>query len=229
VGSVQINTLSDIVNEVIAQDSNRLGDNIGEFYENFVADKLGFEDSNWGTSNSSKNFAYSWSSTARDMARVGLLLLNGGVWNGERILDAEYVYNLGHAAFEDGSTRYGYLTWLLEDDPCSPAPVHTSYPHGISEAPSCLRSGGCGQTYDVGVFYAAGLGGQYIIQHRGLDMVIVVKDSGAQSSGEPRRVWDAIRPAVVAKDLNYSSEVAFCSAYGNGDYAPDLKLWEGGL
>ncbi len=92
-----------------------------------------------------------------------------------------------------------------------------------------MRSGGCDQTHDVGVFYAAGLGGQYIIQHRGLDMVIVVKDSGGQSSGEPARAWDAIRPAVVAMDPNYSSESAFCSDYGDGDYAPDLKLWEGGL
>jgi hypothetical protein len=230
VGSVQINTLSDIVNQVISQDPDRLGNNIGEFYEQYLANKLGFRNSTWGSSNYSKNFAYTLTSTARDMARLGLLLLNGGVWNGERLMDAEYVYSLGHAAFEDGSTRYGYLTWLSEDDPCGPAPIHHTYPHGISEASSCLRAQGCDQTYDVGVFYAAGLGGQYIIQHRGLDMVIVVKDSGGQSSNEVVRAWDAIRPAVVAMDPNYAgNETGFCRAYGNNDYAPDLKLWEGGL
>lgn len=230
VGSVQINTLSDIINEVISQDSGRLGSNIGEFYEQYVAGRLGFRNSSWGSSNYSKNFAYTWSSTARDMARVGLLLLNGGVWDGERILDSQYVYNLSHAAFEDGSTGYGYLTWLSEDDSCAPAPIHQSYPHGISEAQSCERSRGCDQTHDVGVFYAAGLGGQYIIQHRGLDMVIVVKDSGGQSSNEVARAWEAIRPAVIAMDPTYAgSEYAFCQAYGNNDHAPDLKLWEGDL
>ncbi len=229
VGSTQINSLSDVVNLAIAQDSARLGRNIGEFYENYVAGRLGFEDSRWGTGNSSKNFAYSWSATARDMARLGLLLLNGGVWDGQRILDAQYVYNLSHAAFEDASTRYGYLTWLSEDDSCQPAPVHRSYPHGLSGATSCMRSRGCSQTHDVGVFFAAGLGGQYIIQHRGLDMVIVVKDSGSQGSSEVNRVWRAIRPAVVARDPNFSSETAFCQAYGSGNYAPNLRLWEGGL
>lgn len=230
VGSVQINTLSDIVNEVVSQDPARLGSNIGQFYEQHLANKLGFRNSSWGSSDYSKNFAYTWTSTARDMARLGLLLLNGGVWNGERLMAADYVYNLSHAAFEDGSTRYGYLTWLSEDDPCGPAPIHHSYPHGISEAPSCLRAQGCDQTYDVGVFYAAGLGGQYIIQHRGLDMVIVVKDSGGQSSNEVVRAWDAIRPAVVAMDPNYAgNETGFCRVYGDNDYAPDLKLWEGGL
>jgi hypothetical protein len=231
VGSTQINTLSDIINLVVAQDSDRLGRNIGEFYERYVASTLGFEDSTWGTSNRSKNFAYSWNATARDMARLGLLLLNGGVWNGERVLDSEYVYNLSHAAFEDGSTRYGYLTWLSEEDDCGPAPVHRSYPHGISQAPDCGRRGrGCEQTQDVGVFFAAGLGGQYIIQHRGLDMVIVVKESGSQSSEEVVRVWDAIRPAVVAYDPTYpGDERGFCAAYGANKYAPDLKLWEGGI
>lgn len=229
VGSVQINTLSDIINEVVSQDTATLGRNIGEFYEHYVADKLGFEDSSWGSSDSSKTFAYTWSATARDMARLGLLMLNGGVWNGERIIDMDYMYNMSHAAFEDGSTRYGYLTWLSEDDPCGPAPIHTVYPHGISEAPDCLRAQGCEQTYDVGVFFAAGLGGQYIIQHRGLDMVIVVKDSGVQDRSEVARIWDAIRPAVVALDPTYAGdEEAFCRDYGVNNYAPDLKLWEDG-
>ncbi|MET0333374.1 MAG: hypothetical protein ABW190_03815 [Rhizobacter sp.] len=231
VGSEAINRLSDVVNTVVAQDSSRLGSNIGTFFTRFLATPLGLENSAWGNSNTSKNFATSWQTTVRDMARVGLLMNNGGMWNGQRIVDLNYLYNLGHASFEDANTRYGYLTWLNEDDSCAPKPVHRSYPHGpVSNAPSCLRPGGCApQTYDTGVFFAAGLGGQYIIVHRGLDMVIVVKDSGGQSATEPTRFWNAIRPAVVALDPTYrGNNSGFCSAYGAGNYAPDLKLWEGG-
>jgi hypothetical protein len=231
VGSDAINRLSDVVNTVVAQDSTRLGSNIGAFWTRYLATPLGFENSTWGTSSSSKNFATSWQTTIRDMARLGLLMNNGGVWNGQRLVDLNYLYNLGHASFEDANTRYGYLTWLNEGDSCAPKPQHRVYPHGpVSNAPSCLRSGGCPpQQFDTGVFFAAGLGGQYIIVHRGLDMVIVVKDSGGQSADEPTRFWQAIRPAVVALDPTYrGNSSAFCSAYGSGNYAPDLKLWEGG-
>jgi hypothetical protein len=231
VGSDAINRLSDVVNTVVAQDSTRLGSNIGTFWQRFIATPLGFENSTWGTSNTSKNFATSWQTTVRDMARLGLLMNNGGVWNGRRIVDEAYLYNLGHTSFEDANTRYGYLTWLQEEDSCAPKPQYRSYPHGpVSNAPSCLRPGGCPpQQHDVGVFFAAGLGGQYIIVHRGLDMVIVVKDSGGQSGDEPMRFWNAIRPALVALDPTYRGNASgFCTAYGAGNYAPDLKLWEGG-
>ncbi len=231
VGSDAINRLSDVVNTVVAQDTTRLGSNIGAFWTRHLATPLGFENSTWGTSSSSKNFATSWQTTIRDMARLGLLMNNGGVWNGQRLIDLNYLYNLAHPSFEDANTRYGYLTWLNEEDTCAPKPQHRSYPHGpVSNAPSCLRPGGCPpQQHDVGVFFAAGLGGQYIIVHRGLDMVIVVKDSGGQSGSEPARIWQALRPAVVALDPTYrGNNNAFCSAYAAGNYAPDLKLWEGG-
>lgn len=229
VGSDAINRLSDVTNTVVAQDPTRLGSNIGAFWRRHFAQPLGLENSTWGTSESSKNFATSWNTTIRDMARVGLLMLNGGVWSGQRLVDLNYLYNLTHPAFEDAHTGYGYLTWLNEDDSCAPKPVHRSYPHGLSEAQSCMRAGGCDQTYDAGVFYAAGLGGQYIVVHRGLDMVIVVKDSGGQSGTEPARFWEALRPAVLAHDPVYrGNESGFCAAYGGGNYAPDLQLWEDG-
>lgn len=230
VGNDAINRLSDLVNAAVAQDSARLGSNIGQFWRRHLAQPLGFEASTWGNSDASKNFATSWQTTLRDMARVGLLMNNGGVWNGQRLVDEQFLYNLTHPSFEDANTGYGYLTWLNEDDGCAPKPIHTAYPHGpVSNAPSCLRAEGCAQGSDAGVFYAAGLGGQYIVVHRALDLVIVVKDSGGQSGTEPRRFWEALRPAVLAQDPVYRNNASgFCAAYGRGQYAPDLKLWEGG-
>ncbi len=52
------------------------------------------------------------------------------------------------------------------------------------------------------------------------DMVLVVKNIG---SNNQRRVWNAIRPTLVALDPTYAGdEEAFCEAYAAGDYAPSL-------
>jgi hypothetical protein len=41
----------------------------------------------------------------------------------------------------------------------------------------------------------------------------------------PLGLWRAVRPALVAMDPTYrSNEAAFCTAYGAGNYAPDLPM-----
>jgi hypothetical protein len=223
VGSVQINRLSDVVNTAIAQDSMRLGANLEEFFQKFIVMKLGLESSSWSGGDSTKVYAYTWNTTLRDMARVGLLELNGGIYNKERLLSANYVYNMGHASFENATTAYGYLTWMGGDS-CAPVPVHRKYPHGASSATDC-GLGNCEPMYDVGAFYAGGMGGQFIQVHRGLDMVILGKNWG---EGNIQGMWAAVRPSVVAMDEMFKGdEAGFCTAYGAGNYAPDLKLWEG--
>lgn len=77
------------------------------------------------------------------------------------------------------------------------------------------------------MWFAAGLNGQYIYGHPGLDMVVVVKDlnRGAVDARAPRReFWAALRKAVVARAPAYAGdEAAFCEAYGSNRYAPDLR------
>lgn len=223
VGNVQINRLSDVVNTAIAQDKARLGANIEEFFQRFLVQKLGLESSSWSNNATDKVYAYTWNTTLRDMLRVGLMLLNGGVWQGERLLSANYVYNMGHPAFEDGANNYGYLMWF-GGDPCSPNPVHRKYPHGASKATMCVGDN-CNPKYDVGAFSARGMGGQFIDIHRGLDLVVVGKNWGEANIQGP---WGAVRPALVALDPMFKGdEQAFCAEYAKGNYAPDLKLWEG--
>jgi len=242
IGTVQINRLSDVINTAIAQDPERLGANLEEFTQRFLFAKLGLRDSVWSGGRPDKIFAYSWNSIVRDMARVGLLILNGGVWNGERLLDEEWIYRMTHPAFEDANTSYGYLTWLAARsnydfggingfpkfqgplDPCSPAALHESYPHGLSESLDCGYNPpwACEQQFDVGVWNANGAGGQLIVGHPGLDMVIIVKDLSAQAFHGA--IWGPVRPAVVALDPRFQGdEEAFCAAYGNNEYAPDLR------
>ena len=219
-GRREINQLIRVIDNVVKQDPRRFGSNAVEAKDRLFA-KLGLEHSSWDV----ELFGYSWYGSLLDMARVGHVILRGGVYNGERLVDSRYVYNMTHPAFEDGSTRYGYLTWM-NNTTCSPRAIHDSYPHGISKSSDCA-DGNCNQAHDVGVWNAAGAGGQYIVGHRGLDMVVIGKnwDEGGSS-----QLWRAVLPSVVAADPRFmGDQEAFCDAYAQGEYAPDLVKWEGDL
>ncbi len=219
-GSREINQLIRVVDNVVKQNPRRFGANAVEVKDRLFA-KLGLEHSSWDV----EFYGYSWYGSLLDMARVGQVILRGGVYNGERLVDSRYIYNTTHPAFEDGSTRYGYLTWL-NGGTCQPRAIHASYPHGISESTDCA-DGDCDQENDVGVWSAVGAGGQFITGHRGLDMVVVGKNWG-NSGGE--ELWDVVLPSVVAGDPRFmGDQEAFCEVYAKGAYAPDLVKWEGDL
>lgn len=247
VGTTQINTLSAMLTAAIAQDPGRFGANLEDFTQRHLFHPLGMTASMWSGGSPEKNFAFTWSTTVLDMARLGLLLLNGGVWSGQRLLSEEWVYRMTHPAFEDGNTGYGYLTWLnassnhhfggipgapfgllqepASPGPCAPVAVHRSFPHGLSEALDCNYAPpySCFQEQDVGVWQAVGLGGQVIQGHPGLDLVLVGKDLTPLDSGPaaPARLWDAVLAAVVAGDPVYRGDVpAFCTSYGSNRHAP---------
>jgi CubicO group peptidase (beta-lactamase class C family) len=84
----------------------------------------------------------------RDMAKFGILYLNGGVWNGQRIVSEAWVEasTQAHATPRWGG-GYGYQWWLQ------------TYELGSEQ----VRS-----------FYAAGWGGQRISVFPDLDMVVVL-------------------------------------------------------
>lgn len=197
------------------------------FMQQQVFDKLGMADSTWAGG----TIGYGWMGSLEDMGRVGVMLAHDGWYANERFMEASWVYRMSHPAHEDANTGYGQLAWLSNrgggssmggaPDPCTPAAFWPEYPHVGSEAPDCrATTGTCDQEHDIGVFLAAGLGGQYVVMHPGLDLVITAHN--AASAGG---LWTAVRPAVVAKDPMFmGDEMAFCEAYGSGSYAPDLLV-----
>ena len=269
-GTTQVNTLGPILNKVLRKQADpRLGANLEEFTRKHLYGPLGMKHTVWSSGFPDKIVAFSMESTVRDLARLGLLIAHNGFWNGQQLLDEDFVYQMTHPAYEDGNTGYGFLTWLNSRynyataqgvkqlrplDGCAPAALHAAYPHGLSAAQDCNYQGPeqCGQKFDAGVFHAAGIFGQVIAGHRGLDLVMVVKnmsqtpepgdDSGdidpdpnpdpdPDPQPEPpeqkltggRDLWKVIRPAVVAQDPIFrGDEEAFCRAYGNNEYAPSL-------
>jgi CubicO group peptidase (beta-lactamase class C family) len=55
---------------------------------------------------------------ARDLARFGLLYLNGGVWNGERLLSEQWIEFVRRPApsTDNLGREYGGHWWLVPDD-----------------------------------------------------------------------------------------------------------------
>lgn len=196
-----------------------------------LMDKIGMRSTSW----LGFTTGYSMLSNVRDVARLGQLVLRNGMWNGKRILSEEYVYRMGHPAFEDANSGYGYLMMLnsrtnwkyssgTNDPHCAPVALWNEYPHApFYESQNC--NGGnatCGQVYDVGTKWAAGFLGQKVVIHPGLDLVMVVRDD-ATNEGH-NHVWQAVRPALVKLDPNFlGDEASFCELYKNNMYAPDLR------
>jgi CubicO group peptidase (beta-lactamase class C family) len=54
--------------------------------------------------------------THRDMARVGHLWLNRGMWRGEQIVDPRFIDAALRPPYPDANGAYGYLWWLNSDE-----------------------------------------------------------------------------------------------------------------
>ncbi len=104
--------------------------------------------------------------TPRDMAKMGLLFLRDGVWDGAQLIDAGYV-NAATARQAPGrpfpeGVAYGYL-WWVDDLACPPA------------------------------YFAGGHGGQYIYVVPALDLVVVTT---ADAYAEARPFGRALRTVI---------------------------------
>ena len=241
-GDREINRLVDAMNKAIEQEPEQFAGSrdVRELAQREVFDRLGMKSTTWP----GEIIGYSLNSTVRDMARLGELILQRGRYDGRQLIDEDFMYKLTHPAFEDSNTGYGYLTYLnadrnwgystgTNDTECSPYTRWPSYPHRpFYEAPDPNGGFPGEQRHDMGLVWAAGAGGQRIVVHRGLDMVIAVRDDSVSvGESEPvgayeghKNIWNAIRPALVALDPVYKGdEDAFCAAYRRSEYAPDLR------
>jgi CubicO group peptidase (beta-lactamase class C family) len=81
----------------------------------------------------------------RDFMKLGQLMLDGGMWHGKRILDADFAKRAGSPLHDLNNIQYGYLWWNIE------------YPYKDRK----LRA-----------FFAGGNGGQVVMAVPELDLVI---------------------------------------------------------
>ncbi|MEQ1953481.1 serine hydrolase [Mesorhizobium sp. CN2-181] len=112
--------------------------------------------------------------SARDLARVGVLYLEAGRWQGRQIVPADWVRDSTRAHTDLGGGRgYGYLWWTAEAD----APGDRLSLH----AP---------------VFYASGFGGQYVIVVPEMDLVVVHRAARVDHGISHERMGELLRLAV---------------------------------
>ena len=137
------------------------GKKIFEAMELEIAVPIGMQDFSAGdgtyvTGDDSIHCAYPFRITARDMARFGLLMLDGGRWNGRQIVPSQWVaestrYHSDAALY--GSDGYGYMWWVTKDD------------NKFSHLPNV--------DLPQGTYSARGAGGHYILIIPARNMVIV--------------------------------------------------------
>ena len=136
---------------------NATGMNIDEFSKKYLFAQLGIKKSTWSKyPNGMIDAAGSLRLTPREMLKLGILYLNDGVWNNERILPEGWVKrssepyrnNVGiKIPIEDsGKNGYGYSWWTCE-----------------------LQSGG----KKINMYRANGWGGQVIMVFPEQEMVVV--------------------------------------------------------
>jgi CubicO group peptidase (beta-lactamase class C family) len=111
---------------------------------------------------------------ARDLARFGMLYLNGGVWNGERLLSEEWIEFVRTPApsTAERGNFYGGQWWLVPDD-------RTDVP--------------------ADAYSTSGNRGQYVIIVPTLDLVIVRRGLDYGRQGFNR--WDLLREVLKAIDI----------------------------
>jgi hypothetical protein len=139
-----------------------------EFAQRVLFGPLGFGTVYWPQD--PQGFSHGWGDAVihpRDLAKLGQLFLDGGLWNGERIVSEAWVTDAvtSHASFDDG-TGYGF-GWWIERDPTS----------------------------GDGEFGAVGRGGQFVTVTVAFDAVVVL--TGGAGDFDDADVTALIAPTIV--------------------------------
>ncbi len=153
---------TNILGEIIRMTSG--SNNLLEFANEYFFDPLGIEDYTWRRFPMAPEVTFASGGASlrpRDMAKLGAVYLNGGVWNGERIVPERWVDESTRMAVPlSGTYRtlygYGYNWWLGR------------FPVGNSR---------------VDYFRAAGWGGQDVYVIPELEMVIVFTAGAYHEAG----------------------------------------------
>lgn len=80
----------------------------------WVADSTGLNTGGWGLTLS-----------PADMAKIGQLYLDGGMWKGKQIVSAKWIIEstMEHSRWEENNLQYGYLWWIIDENENSYAAV----------------------------------------------------------------------------------------------------------
>jgi CubicO group peptidase (beta-lactamase class C family) len=141
--------------------------------------KLGFRKTKWPSSGGVNEGGAGLMMSSRDLAKFGLLYLQKGKWNGERIIPEQWV---------DSSTSTHHKG-LVNYEP----PIYGCYGYHWWVSPA--EHNGI-----VDYYFALGFGGQYLFVVPELDLAVVVRKSLAGKNNailSKRLLFDYILPSVL--------------------------------
>ena len=96
-----------------------LGEDVGEFIEKNILEPLEITDATY--SRCSKGYFYGASGmflSVNDLSKIGLLLYNGGEYNGKRIVSEEFVKKATSVLQMNHEGGYGYFIWKFHEGFC---------------------------------------------------------------------------------------------------------------
>ena len=110
--------------------------------------------------------------SSRDLLKIAQLYLNGGSWQGRRIIDEAWVHTSTqpHARIDD-DTEYGYLWWLK------------SFKSGRKSYPA---------------FFMSGNGGNKVVAFPGLDLAVVITSTNYNTRGMHEQTEKLLTDYILA-------------------------------
>lgn len=142
----------------------------GKTADHYAGEKLfgplGISEYKWHAENGVPHCQNGLRMLPRDMAKIGLLVLNDGKWKGRQVVPAEWIsQSTGPHVSESPFFDYGYQWW-----------------HRSSENQPWWKEQEEGDSTEHAMAMAMGFGGQYIFVIKDLDMVIVTTASDYNES-----------------------------------------------
>ena len=157
------------------------GRTVPEAFGPMLAEPLGMQDYAAGDIRflhgpESDHPVYKMRFSARDLARVGLLVLNDGRWHDRQIVPKDWLEDSfrPHSRIDDG--RFYGLLWAVTD----------------------ARAPGDPMAIDVPIVYAAGFGGQYVVVAPQRDLVVVHRAAHVDAGISHARMGEILRAVVEA-------------------------------
>lgn len=132
-----------------------------EYAKEVLFNKLGISEFDWDSENGVLQCHNGLHMVPRDLAKIGLLVLNDGFWNGEQVVPKEWIdISTKPEVAESEFFDYGYQWW-----------------HRSKRNQSWWSDPLHGSNDEHDMFLALGHGGQFIMVIRELNMVIVTTSS----------------------------------------------------
>lgn len=150
------------------------GDSALEFSNRYLLEPLGVENFRYQAeavdSQQNMRIAGSIELSVRDLARLGQLWLNGGIWGDEQLIAPEFIRQSIQPS--ELNPNYGYLWWLNTNE------------GRIANAPETM-------------YYAAGAFAQLVFVLPESNLVIATMGFQPElDRSAPQKIWDAIAPLV---------------------------------